>query len=173
MIFRKNTWFASIVAVSCLLASAGLASAQAINVWYGDSQDFGTPGVAQRWANILGNVELSGNGDTLWYTLNGSSENELRLGPDQRRLWADGDFNVEIDFADLAPGANTVEIIHRTAGNQEIARKTVTVNYLTGNDWPQNYFVDWTGAQRAGQGPGRRWIVDDRRQWAALRNDGV
>jgi hypothetical protein len=57
MIFRKNTWFASIVAVSCLLASAGLASAQAINVWYGDSQDFGTPGVAQRWANILGNVD--------------------------------------------------------------------------------------------------------------------
>jgi hypothetical protein len=68
------------------------------------------------------------------------------LGPDQRRLWAEGDFNVEIDFSDLAPGANTVEIIHRTAGNQEIARKTVTVNYLTGNDWPQNYFVDWTAA---------------------------
>jgi hypothetical protein len=63
MIFRKNTWFASIVAVSCLLASAGLASAQAINVWYGDSQDFGTPGVAQRWANILGNVDMSGDGD--------------------------------------------------------------------------------------------------------------
>jgi hypothetical protein len=54
---------------------------------------------------------------SLWYTLNGPSENRLNVGPDRRRLWADGDFNVEIDFADLNPARMSVEIIapHRTA----------------------------------------------------------
>jgi hypothetical protein len=87
-----------------------------------------------------------------------------RLGPDQRRLWADGDFNVEIDFADLPPARTLVEIIAPRRRQPGDRRKTVTVNYLTGNDWPQNYFVDWTDAQRAGQGPGGGWIVDHRRQ---------
>jgi hypothetical protein len=58
---------------------------------------------------------MSGDVTSLWYTLNGPSENRLNVGPDRRRLWADGDFNVEFDFADLNPGANVVEIIARGA----------------------------------------------------------
>jgi hypothetical protein len=50
----------------------------------------------------------------------------------------------------------------------------VTVNYLTGNDWPQNYFVDWTAApnvQAKAQVVDGLWTTDANR--AALRNDGV
>jgi hypothetical protein len=110
---------------------------------------------------------------SLWYTLNGPSENDSMLGPDRRRLWADGDFNVEFDFADL-PGANVVEIIAPGRRQPGDRRKTVTVNYLTGNDWPQNYFVDWTDApnvQAKAQVVDGLWTTDANR--AALRNDGL
>jgi hypothetical protein len=144
MIFRKNTWFASIVAVSCLLASAGLASAQAINVWYGESQDFGTPGVAQRWANILGNVDMSGDVTSLWYTLNGPSENRLnaRPGPASpmggRRLQ-------RRDRLRRPQSGRECRGDHRSGRTESGDRPQIgDGELLVGQRLARNYHVDWT-----------------------------
>jgi hypothetical protein len=109
---------------------------------------------------------MSGDGDfALVHAERPEREPNSMLGPDRRRLWADGDFNVEIDFADLQSRREHSWRSSLRTGNQEIDRKSVTVNYLSGNDWPQNYLRGLDGrAQRAGQGPGGGWIVDHRRQ---------
>ena len=107
-----------------------------IDVWYGPNQDFGQIGQPQEWVNILGKVTDPDGISSLTYTLNGGAELPLSVGPDSRRLWNRGDFNVEIAYRDLQVGANTVVIAARDAlGNQ--ASETVTVNYAGVNVWPQ------------------------------------
>ena len=96
------------------------AADSAITAWYGDSQPAGQNGDPQPWVNILG--EYSGSG-SLSYTLNGGSPVNLTLGSDSRRLWNDGDFNVDLPIDDLQTGNNTVVI---TDGSENT---TVTVNY--------------------------------------------
>ena len=58
-----------------------------------------------------------------------------------RRLISPGDFNIEINPADLLPGENTV-LIRPNQDNQLV--KTVTVNYAAGNTWPLPYTIDWS-----------------------------
>ena len=71
-----------------------------IDIWYGQNQLFAEVGLPQRWINILGRV-TDGDGDvTLTYSLNGSPELPLTVGPDDRRLQDPGDFNVEISYID-------------------------------------------------------------------------
>ena len=113
-----------------------------IDVWYGEEQTFGAPGEAQRWVNILGNV-----GDvvtSLSYSLNGGAERQLSLGPDTRRLNADGDFNIDIDFADLDGSAadDTVTIIARSASGQ-LWTRDVLVHYEAGAHYGPDYTIDW------------------------------
>ena len=132
-----------------------------VDVWYGDTQEFGLLGRHQEWVNILGRVtDLDGMG-TLTYTLNGGSSMPLTLGPDDRRLVDDGDFNVEIDYDDLVPGANQIQITATDLiGNVTV--KDVTVNYTNGNVWPLPYSVDWsvvTDVQDPGKAVDGEWAV--------------
>jgi hypothetical protein len=76
-----------------------------IDVWYGDVQTFGFNGLCQRWVNVLGRVELA-DGSRLAYRLNGSPLRAVSLGPDGHRLARRGDFNVEIDSAEMLEGQN-------------------------------------------------------------------
>jgi hypothetical protein len=115
-----------------------------INVWYGDNQTFGQNGIPQTWVNILGTV-LSPNGSlkSLQYKLNGGAAQSLWVGPDVTRLNQPGDFNVEIAYSSLRPGANTVSII-ATDQTGDQTTHNVNVNYVTGKTWPLPYTINWT-----------------------------
>ncbi|HVW86967.1 MAG TPA: DUF1349 domain-containing protein [Bryobacteraceae bacterium] len=116
-----------------------------INVWYGDTQTFGQPGVPQQWVNILGDVSDFDQVTALSYTLNGGAPQTLWMGENAVRLVAPGNFNVEIDYASLANGSNTVAITAvDTQGRQ--STHTVTVNYAAGNSWPLPYSINWSTA---------------------------
>jgi len=116
-----------------------------INVWYGDSQTFGQIGVPQQWVNILGDVSDFNQVTTLTYSLNGGPAQTLWMGENDVRLVAPGDYNVEIDYASLNPGNNTVAITATDTNNLQTTH-TVTVNYAAGNTWPQNYSINWSQA---------------------------
>lgn len=119
-----------------------------ITLWYGDSnhnQIFGTPGISQRWLNILGNVsDPESKISSLSYKLNKGNSVALNIGPDDRRLYYPGDFNIDLDqsAASLVNGTNTVTI---TAINSAglAATAQVTVLYNNNQVWPQSYGIDW------------------------------
>ncbi len=114
-----------------------------IDIWYGSNQSFGNNGEPQVWCNILGNVsDTDGSVSSLSYKLNSGSTMALTIGGDDRRLLSSGDFNIDLEVADLLPGANTVEITAMDDDNGE-TMETVTVNYTAGNTWPNPYTVNW------------------------------
>jgi hypothetical protein len=124
--------------------STNAPAALSIDLLYGDTQNFGQIGVPQRIANIIGIVEGATVNTELTYRLNGGPEQKLLLGPDQRRLYEPGSFNIELSYDDLAVGANTVAL--KAVDNGMQVTKNVTVNYATGNAWPLNYTINWSGA---------------------------
>lgn len=141
-----------------------VSAAPVIDVWYGDTQSFGQLGTPQDWINILGNVSDADGGEiTLSYTLNGGSSRALEVGSDGRRLYDDGDFNIDLDKDDLNNGANTVVITARDAqGNTTL--KTVTVNYNSTTTWPLPYSIDWSTAasvQAVSQVVDGDWTIDN------------
>lgn len=115
-----------------------------IDVWYGQSQSFGSPGRPQRWVNILGSL-TNPNNMTLTYALNGDADKPLTIGPDNRRLENPGDFNVELDYIDLLEGLNTVTIT-ATDQNDETYVETVILDYTFDETWPLPYSINWSNA---------------------------
>ncbi len=113
-----------------------------IDIWYGDSQDFGHIGIPQTWVNLLGTVANPEKISTLTYTLNGQTAQPLSIGTENERLVRPGDFNIEIDHADLTAGLNNITVTATYASQEQVARAT-TVDYLNGNIWPQTYAIDW------------------------------
>jgi VCBS repeat-containing protein len=114
-----------------------------IDVWYGDNQSFGAQGQAQTWVNIVGNVSDNNGIASLFYSLNGSPLRALAIGSDDKRLWDDGDFNADIDVADLVDGSNQVVITAVDIDGIQ-SSVTVTVNYSATTVWPENYNIDWS-----------------------------
>ena len=113
------------------------------NIWNGGSQSFGQIGRPQEWVNILGNVSDPEGVTELRYSLKGAVSKPLSRGPDNQRLAEAGDFNVELAFADLQAGANTLDISARD-GAGTWSSTSVSVNYTPGNTWPLPYTVDWS-----------------------------
>jgi len=117
-----------------------------IDIWYGSHQVFGDLGNPQRWVNVLGNVSDPDGVASLTYSLNGGPESPLSIGPeDNSRLAAEGDFNVDIALTDpnLSDGLNSVVIT--ATDNLDIKTvETVTVEYVSGNVWPETYSIDWS-----------------------------
>ncbi|HPU25210.1 MAG TPA: DUF1349 domain-containing protein [Phycisphaerae bacterium] len=111
-----------------------------VDIWYGDTQQFGHIGQPVPAINVLGNAK--GNISSLHYSLNGGAFNPLSKGPNSRRLAQTGDFNVEIPFANLQPGSNSVAIRVRDSGGRETIR-TVSVVKGNGGVWPIPYSIDW------------------------------
>ena len=87
-----------------------------IDVWHGRHQRFGADGHASRFVNIVGRVAPAREIHAVGYQLNGGRLTPLPVGPTAFRLLGEGDFNVELDRADLAPGANT--LLLRAIGQQ-------------------------------------------------------
>ncbi|MDH4143781.1 MAG: DUF1349 domain-containing protein [Acidimicrobiia bacterium] len=119
-----------------------------IDIWYGDTQTFGENGVPQRWINVVGNVSDEGSVVSLSYTLNGGTSHPLSMGHDKRRLWNVGDFNVEIDTADLVVGTNTV-LVSAVDDEGATATRTVTVQYAPSTP-SLPHVVDWSSASAIG-----------------------
>jgi uncharacterized repeat protein (TIGR01451 family) len=137
-----------------------------INVWYGNNQTFGQNGVPQQWVNILGNITDSDGIASLTYALNGGAAQNLWIGENAFRLVDPGDFNVEIDYASLNPGSNTVVITAVDKVGLQ-SSQTVTVNYVSGKTWPKNYSINWA---TAGNIQNVAQITDG--QWA-IQSDGT
>ncbi len=99
----------------------------AINVWYGNTQSFGSFGNPQPQVTILGDVD---NATSLEYTLNGSAPMPLTIGPDGRRLQDEGDFVIELFDVDLL-ASNSVVITAKNDNGEAIATATrnLTINY--------------------------------------------
>jgi len=114
-----------------------------VSVWYGDVQHFGDLGVPQQWAGVLGSVSDPDHIASLSYALNGGPSNPLNIGPDGLRLASVGEFIVEIDFANLVPGANDL-VITAVDSIGEQTDKTVTIDYTDGITWQMPYTVDWS-----------------------------
>ena len=88
------------------------------------------------------------------------------MGPDARRLEAPGDFNIEIDFKDLAVGANQLTITARGRHGRRTAR-TITLDYAPRPVPLADYFIDWSTVRCIGE---VAQVVDGR--WM-LTTDGV
>ncbi len=153
------------LAAGLLLQTGG----PSIELWYGDAQVFGKVGHPQRWINVLGNVADEDGVAWLAVRLNGGAKRMLSIGPDQRRLLDSGDFNVELDRAELLPGDNTLELIAADGKTNEAA-KLVTVTYVPESAWPRDYSVDWSSASRVDdvvQIVDGRWLLEN----GGLRTD--
>jgi uncharacterized repeat protein (TIGR01451 family) len=117
----------------------------AITYLYGSNQTFGQNGVPQQWVNVLGNVSAGAGLSTLTYSLNGGAEQALWWGENAFRLVGAGDFNVEIDYASLQSGANTVRVTATDLTGAQTAQ-SMTVNYVAGVSWPKTYSINWSTA---------------------------
>jgi regulation of enolase protein 1 (concanavalin A-like superfamily) len=137
----------AVVAVGAVGSAPAAAGAPpTIDVWYGDVQTVGERGRTQQWANVLGNVsDIDDTVTSLTYSLNGGPDQPLTIGRDNHpRLVRYGDFNVEIDRADLVAGDNAVVI---TATDEEGNRshRTVTLVNTPSVTWPLPTSVRWDG----------------------------
>ena len=111
-------------------------------IWYGLDQKFGNLGSSQKWVSILGNVSDPEGIASLTFKLNGGAAHALSRGEDTRRLAQTGDFNVEIDRADLNLGLNQV-VITAVSSLNKTNSVTVNVTYAA-NTWPLPYTIDWS-----------------------------
>jgi len=126
----------------------GAAPAQVplIQIWYGSDQTFGAVGVPQRDINILGNVSHPSGISSLSYSLNGGATRPLSLGPDTRRLNRPGDFNVDLRYAEVGSGSNSL-VVTAVASSGESSQTSVIVRDASASAWPLPYTVAWSGAQ--------------------------
>lgn len=119
-----------------------------IRVWYGDLQQFGNLGIAQRWVNVLGSVEDADLGDqvTMSYSLNDGEDVPLRVGADRRRLAGTGDFNIEIPIESLQDGENVIILKAADRYGNRVNTST-SVFYSNFNIWGLPYSIDWSQVQ--------------------------
>ncbi len=134
-----------------------------IDLWYGNTQQFGKLGEPQPWINLLGNVTGTVEAVTLTYSLNGGALQDLHVGADGYRLAHGGDFNIELPVVDLINGTNKVAI---TATNalSDVVSKIVTVKYEQGNVWPDNVSIDWANVssiQNVAQVVDGEWVIEN------------
>ena len=137
-----TVWALVLVALTCPAPAAAQAGGPTIDVWYGDHQLVGSPGVAQRWYNVLGDVSDPDGIRSLSYSLNGQAAKALSVGPDTRRLYSPGSFNVELSPSELSPGLNDLVI---TATDQTFvsSQRTITLEYFPEAVWPESVAVDF------------------------------
>ncbi|WP_138466093.1 cadherin-like domain-containing protein [Poseidonocella sp. HB161398] len=134
-----------------------------LDVWYGTTQTFGSPGEAQKWINVLGNI--GGPVATLSYSLNGGAARALSVGADTRRLQDEGDFNIDLAYSEL-DGSSADDVITITAvmENGVVYTQDVIIEYESGSDYGVNYAIDWstvTNIQDVVQVADGQWEVTD------------
>lgn len=133
-----------------------------IDVWYGGTQEFGLIGTPQPMVNILGNVSSPNGVQSVAYSLNGGPDVPLTLGPDHFRLANTGDFNVDLYFSSLVPGAN--ELVLRAFDSfGRLSTRTLSIINSQGASWPLPYTADWSTANNVNdiaQVVDGHWVID-------------
>lgn len=134
-----------------------------LTFFYGKRQTFRSEGIPQRWANVLGNVHNSGGLSSLAYSLNGGPSNALSIGPDTRRLFNAGDFNIDLSWPQLfpLPDSNLV-VVTATDTHANTKKDTVVVRYYANTQWPIPATVDWAASPditSAAQVVDGQWIL--------------
>jgi hypothetical protein len=130
------------------------------------------PTVNQRWFNILGNVSDPDGILELKWSLNGSSDQPLELGPNDRRLVREGDFNIDILRSSLLLDTNTVEI---TAVDRQGERTTALVRIenerIDSPDFPIE--IDWKTQQLDGlvEVVDGGWFIDEAADELVMSSD--
>lgn len=119
------------------------AAEPSIDLWYGDEQRFGALGRPQPLINLLGRVRRPSAVADLVFRVNGGRARPLSMGPDLHRLSLPGAFNAEIPRAELAEGANRIEIQGWTHEGRAFARGA-TVWQAAPTQWPLPYAIDWS-----------------------------
>jgi hypothetical protein len=116
-----------------------MSNALRIDVWYGPRQPFGRAGLPQRWVNILGRVY--GPVKQLQCSLNDGPQRNIAVGPDQRRLAGQGDFNIDLDSRHLNTGENRLAI---SAIGEDGAQTTeqVIIDFVH-DARPLPYRIEW------------------------------
>ncbi len=122
--------------------ATGVPSVPNMTIWHGLNQVFGKIGTPQRWVNILGNVTDPIGIDSLYYRLNGGAPVLLSRGPDLRRLQNAGDFNIDLGYAALNAGPNTVSVRARNLFG-DVKDTTITVFDSSGTVWALPYRAGW------------------------------
>ena len=136
-------------------------SGPTIDVWYGPVQTFRKIGVPQRWVNILGNVSDPQGLTSLTCSLNNGSPIDISRGPDSRRLWKTGDFNIDLAASSLNAGLNSL-VITAINGLGQTSTSNVTVDYSHEAVWPKSYSTSWgssTSLQDSAQVVDGKWAV--------------
>ena len=123
--------------------NGGESSTIVIDIWYGDQQSFGKPGLTQKWINILGNVYGRNGIENLTYKLNKGKTEKLTMGSDLHRLAAAGDFNIDIDVNDCKTGKNIV-IISAVDSIYNTSTRKVEFFLEKGSQWPLPYIIKWS-----------------------------
>ncbi|MHC4992773.1 MAG: hypothetical protein ACYTGC_17515, partial [Planctomycetota bacterium] len=118
-----------------------------ITFWYGPYQLFGVPGRPQHQMNVLGTVTSLHGVASLTSTVNGGPAQTLGVGPDDRRLVGDGDFNIELFFDDLPVGVHEVAVRAVDTQGQELVR-VVTIEHLSDQVWPLPFSIAWSSIDR-------------------------
>lgn len=146
--------------------SSAPTSGPSITIWQGLTQYAGRLGDPQKWFNVVGNVAAPPPATitALVYSLNDGPWLPLNIGPNDRRLAMPGDFNVEVDYTDLLPGANEVAL-RATDSDGNTTYRDVTIVYEGGGlEWtPGTHVYDWSTATQVSDlaqmvdGP---WLLD-------------
>lgn len=128
----------------------GSSSGPTIDLWYDtdvggvSTLTFGSLGIPQRWVNVLGNIQDDDGVASFSYTLNSGAANLLEIGPDTRRLLSAGDFNADILFDDLNPGANDLVLTAVDGLGNQTVQIVNLINDSAGNTWANPYSIDWS-----------------------------
>jgi hypothetical protein len=116
-----------------------------IDIWYGNRQRFGHRGLCQRWINVLGRTD-PGRTARLECSLNSGPPRPLAIGPDGHRLARPGDFNAEIDAADLREGENKL-IVTAVDSDGRRQERAVTVIFAGEQTCPLPCRIEWSSAR--------------------------
>lgn len=135
--------FSLLVVILLFIYGCGNSPPIYIDIWYGDQQSFGKPGITQKWINILGNAYAENGIKDLTYTLNAGQPKKLAVGSDLHRLAATGDFNIDIEVNDCNAGENTV-LISAVDSVENTCTKKVEFYLEKGNRWPLPYTIKWS-----------------------------
>jgi hypothetical protein len=140
--------YLTVILFSCHTAeNASQSTDSKICFWYGETQSFGTPGLAQRWINILGNVDVDIGITSLHYSLNGADIIPLSWGQDNHRLANHGDFNIEILYRHINEGRN--EVVVTMVDSSGIAySKSMEFVFKKNITWPLPYTIDWEKVEK-------------------------
>ena len=124
-----------------LLAAAAPPAPPVIAFWGGEAQRAGHLGDPQDDFNVLGHIERWREVDRAEWSLNQQPAIELSFRR-HRRLVEDGDFNVDVPFGRLKPGANTLTVTATLRDGGKVSRST-TITRERGTT-PLPLEIDWS-----------------------------